>query len=61
MYSVIAATRNLAKVDAIQHAFDCMLGPGNYRVSSIDIDSGVPPQPMGNHQIRTHTTLMTND
>lgn len=52
MYNVIAATHNTAKIDAIQHAFDDTFGPGNCRVEGIDVDSGVPSQPMGDHQTR---------
>ncbi|MFT4463919.1 MAG: inosine/xanthosine triphosphatase [Sodalis sp. (in: enterobacteria)] len=53
MYNVIAATHNPAKIDAIQHAFDDTFGPGNCRVAGIDVDSGVPSQPMGDHQTRS--------
>lgn len=53
MYYVIAATSNPAKIDAIAQAFNDTLGPDSCRVDGIDVDSGVPSQPMGDHQTRS--------
>lgn len=47
MYHVVAATTNPAKIQAITLAFDAAFGAGQYRIEGIDVDSGVPEQPLG--------------
>lgn len=53
MYHVVAATTNPAKIKAIQLAFDDVFGPDNYHLEGIEVDSGVPEQPIGNTETRT--------
>lgn len=53
MYHVVAATTNPAKIKAISLAFDDVFGPDQYRIEGIEVDSGVPEQPIGNHETRT--------
>ncbi len=53
MYHVIAATTNPAKIDAIRQAFNDTFGPDSCRLEGIDVDSGVPSQPLGDHQTRS--------
>lgn len=49
MYPVDATT-NPAKIHAIALPFDDTVGAGQYRIEGIDVDSGVPKQPMGDIQ-----------
>ncbi|HDL8052753.1 TPA: inosine/xanthosine triphosphatase [Yersinia enterocolitica] len=53
MYHVVAATTNPAKIKAISLAFDDVYGPGQYRIEGINVDSGVPLQPIGSAETRT--------
>ncbi|AOP42047.1 inosine/xanthosine triphosphatase [Edwardsiella piscicida] len=53
MYHVVAATTNPAKIQAITLAFDAAFGAGQYRIEGIDVDSGVPEQPLGSTQTRS--------
>lgn len=53
MYHVVAATTNPAKIKAISLAFDDVFGPNGYRVEGINVDSGVPLQPIGSIETRT--------
>lgn len=53
MYSVVAATTNPAKIDAIKQAFNDTYGEGSCHVAGIDVDSGVPSQPLGNVETRS--------
>ncbi len=52
MYHVIAATTNPAKINAITLAFDDVYGPGQYRIEGVNVDSGVPLQPIGSTETR---------
>ncbi|TKI08695.1 inosine/xanthosine triphosphatase [Martelella alba] len=52
MYLIAAATTNPAKIDAILQAFIDTFGPDSCRVDGIVVDSGVPPQPIGNAETR---------
>ncbi|GKX56196.1 non-canonical purine NTP phosphatase [Leminorella grimontii] len=53
MYHVIAATTNPAKINAIGLAFTELFGPDSYRLESVEVDSGVPNQPIGDKETRT--------
>jgi inosine/xanthosine triphosphatase len=53
MFHVVAATTNPAKIDAIAQAFNDTYGLESCRVEGIDVDSGVPSQPMGNIETRS--------
>lgn len=53
MYHVVAATTNPAKIKAITLAFDDVFGAGSYHIEGIEVDSGVPEQPIGNAETRT--------
>lgn len=53
MYHVVAATTNPAKIKAITLAFDDVYGPGHYRIEGVNVDSGVPLQPIGSIETRT--------
>jgi len=53
MYHVVAATTNPAKLDAVQLAFEDIFGAGTFRVEGVEVDSGVPSQPMSNLETRT--------
>ncbi|HEY0207583.1 inosine/xanthosine triphosphatase [Acerihabitans sp.] len=53
MYYVVAATTNPAKINAILQAFNDTYGPDSCRVEGIDVDSGVPSQPMGDVETRS--------
>lgn len=53
MYHVVAATTNPAKIKAISLAFDDVYGSDQYRIEGVDVDSGVPLQPIGNTETRT--------
>ncbi|MBW7981529.1 inosine/xanthosine triphosphatase [Enterobacillus tribolii] len=53
MYHVVAATTNPAKIKAITLAFDDVFGNGNYHIEGLEVDSGVPEQPIGNTETRT--------
>lgn len=46
MYHVVAATSNPAKITAISHAFNDLLGAEQCQVSHAKTDSGVSEQPM---------------
>ena len=52
MHHVIAATTNPAKIRAILHAFIEIYGEDACDIESVDVDSGVPEQPLGNAQTR---------
>ncbi|MDU6411749.1 MAG: inosine/xanthosine triphosphatase [Yersiniaceae bacterium] len=53
MYHVVAATTNPAKLDAVLQAFEDVFGAGTCRVEGVEVDSGVPAQPIGNVETRT--------
>ncbi|MEC5317491.1 inosine/xanthosine triphosphatase [Brenneria populi subsp. brevivirga] len=53
MYYVVAATTNPAKIEAITLAFTDVFGANNCRIEGVDVDSGVPRQPLGSQQTRT--------
>ena len=52
MYHVICATTNPAKIQAILRAFNEIFTPGSCHITSVDVESGVPEQPFGNHETR---------
>ncbi|KAA9002686.1 non-canonical purine NTP phosphatase [Affinibrenneria salicis] len=53
MYHVVATTTNPAKIKAITLAFSDVYGADNCRIESVDVDSGVPNQPLGSVETRT--------
>lgn len=53
MYHVIAATTNPAKIRAISQAFTELFGPDSCRIESVEVNSGVPNQPMGDKETRS--------
>ncbi|QCR37241.1 inosine/xanthosine triphosphatase [Nissabacter sp. SGAir0207] len=53
MYHVVAATTNPAKIDAIKLAFEDIFGPESVRIEGIEVESGVPAQPMGSDETRS--------
>ena len=53
MYHVVCATTNPAKIQAILQAFSEIYGDASCHIESVDVDSGVPEQPFGNHETRT--------
>ncbi|WP_145496751.1 inosine/xanthosine triphosphatase [Yersinia bercovieri] len=53
MYHVVAATTNPAKIKAISLAFDDVYGADSYRIEGVNVDSGVPLQPIGSIETRT--------
>ncbi|CNJ75817.1 inosine/xanthosine triphosphatase [Yersinia aldovae] len=53
MYHVVAATTNPAKIQAIGLSFDDVYGVGQYRIEGVNVDSGVPLQPLGSTETRT--------
>lgn len=53
MYHVVAATTNPAKIKAIALAFEDIFGTGSFRIEGVDVDSGVPNQPIGSSETRT--------
>ncbi|EHD20045.1 MULTISPECIES: inosine/xanthosine triphosphatase [Brenneria] len=53
MYHVVAATTNPAKIEAITLAFTDVFGADNCRIEGVDVDSGVPRQPLGSVETRT--------
>ncbi|MDX5629020.1 MULTISPECIES: inosine/xanthosine triphosphatase [unclassified Brenneria] len=53
MYHVVAATTNPAKIEAITLAFTDVFGADQCRVEGVDVDSGVPRQPLGSLETRT--------
>ncbi|ASY74782.1 MULTISPECIES: inosine/xanthosine triphosphatase [Pectobacterium] len=53
MYHVVAATTNPAKIKAITLAFTDVFGAENCRIEGVDVDSGVPRQPLGSLETRT--------
>ena len=52
MYHVICATTNPAKIQAILQAFNEIFTPGSCHITSVDVESGVPEQPLGSHETR---------
>ncbi|WP_058912159.1 inosine/xanthosine triphosphatase [Entomohabitans teleogrylli] len=52
MYYVISATQNPAKIQAIRQAFEDIFGSGSCHIEPIDVDSGVPEQPLGDQETR---------
>ncbi|MDV7023235.1 inosine/xanthosine triphosphatase [Atlantibacter subterranea] len=52
MYHVICATTNPAKIQAILQAFNEIFTPGSCHMTSVDVESGVPEQPLGSHETR---------
>ncbi|MGK9172492.1 inosine/xanthosine triphosphatase [Yokenella regensburgei] len=52
MHHVVAATTNPAKIRAILHAFNEIYGEDSCEIESVDVDSGVPEQPLGNEETR---------
>lgn len=61
MYHVVAATTNPAKIKAISLAFDDVYGPSQYRIEGINVDSGVPLQPIGSTETRTGARQRVNN
>lgn len=53
MYYVVAATTNPAKIEAITLAFADVFGADQCRIEGVDVDSGVPRQPLGSLETRT--------
>jgi len=53
MYHVVAATTNPAKIMAISLAFEDIFGADSFRIEGVDVDSGVPAQPIGSIETRT--------
>ncbi|MCG8707575.1 inosine/xanthosine triphosphatase [Brenneria sp. 4F2] len=53
MYHVVAATTNPAKIEAITLAFADVFGADHCRIEGVDVDSGVPRQPLGSLETRT--------
>lgn len=53
MYYVVASTTNPAKINAITLAFSDVFGAENCRIEGVDVDSGVPRQPLGSQETRT--------
>ncbi|WJV62053.1 inosine/xanthosine triphosphatase [Pectobacteriaceae bacterium CE70] len=53
MYYVVAATTNPSKINAITLAFADVFGADNCRIEGVDVDSGVPYQPLGSVETRT--------
>ncbi|WP_145505200.1 inosine/xanthosine triphosphatase [Yersinia alsatica] len=53
MYHVVVATTNPAKIKAISLAFDDVYGSGEYHIEGVNVDSGVPLQPIGNTETRS--------
>ena len=53
MYYVVAATTNPAKIKAIAMAFEDIFGAEAFRIEGVDVDSGVPSQPIGSNETRT--------
>ena len=53
MYHVVAATTNPAKIKAIAMAFEDIFGAEAFRIEGVDVDSGVPNQPIGSNETRT--------
>ncbi len=52
MYHVVATTTNPAKIEAISLAFDDIYGVGQYRIEGVNVNSGVPLQPIGTIETR---------
>ncbi len=50
MHHVVAATKNPAKIKAILDGFELIFGQGSCQVEGVDVDSGVPEQPLGSEQ-----------
>ncbi|AXW86020.1 inosine/xanthosine triphosphatase [Lonsdalea britannica] len=53
MYYVVASTTNPAKINAVTLAFADVFGAENCRIEGVDVDSGVPQQPLGSTETRT--------
>ncbi|MFP1759467.1 inosine/xanthosine triphosphatase [Lonsdalea quercina] len=53
MYYVVASTTNPAKINAVTLAFADVFGAENCRIEGVDVDSGVPHQPLGSLETRT--------
>ncbi|NDJ59004.1 non-canonical purine NTP phosphatase [Enterobacteriaceae bacterium 4M9] len=52
MYHVICATQNPAKIKAILGAFELIFGPQSCHIDAINVESGVPDQPIGSEETR---------
>lgn len=52
MYQVISATKNPAKITAIMQAFEGIFGEGSCHIEPVDVESGVPEQPLGSEETR---------
>lgn len=52
MHHVIAASKNPAKIKAIVEGFEQIYGPGTCQVEGVEVDSGVPEQPLSCDQTR---------
>ncbi len=52
MYHVICATQNPAKIKAILGAFELIFGSQSCHVDAINVESGVPDQPIGCEETR---------
>ncbi|MBJ3813528.1 non-canonical purine NTP phosphatase [Shimwellia pseudoproteus] len=50
MHHVVPATKNPAKIQAILQAFEAIFGEGSCHIDAVDVESGVPEQPMGDAQ-----------
>ncbi|WP_250546558.1 DUF84 family protein, partial [Leclercia sp. Colony189] len=52
MHQVVSATTNPAKIQAILRAFDEIFGEGSCHIESLNVESGVPEQPIGSEETR---------
>lgn len=52
MYHVICATQNPAKIKAILGAFELIFGPQSCHIDAVNVESGVPDQPIGSEETR---------
>ena len=53
MYHVVVATTNPAKIKAVILAFKDTFGTECFRIEGINVESGVPQQPIGNIETQT--------
>ncbi len=61
MHHVVVATTNPAKIRAILHAFNEIFGEGSSEIDSVDVESGVPEQPLGNEETRAGARNRVNN
>jgi len=52
MHQVVSATTNPAKIQAILRAFAEIFGEGSCHIESVNVESGVPEQPIGSEETR---------